>query len=180
MDIIAHALWAGVGVGLVQRRWALSRRTVVLTVAMAVLPDLLQLLPMVGWALFSEEGLTALGGYVQALPRFEPVLPPTVELLVFHLHCVMHSAVVAGVATLLLWAAMRSFWIPLLGWWLHIVIDVFTHSAEFYPSPVLYPITLRGFDGVAWNTPWFMVVNYVALAGVGAWLVWSRRKRKTL
>jgi hypothetical protein len=180
MDIIAHALWAGVGVGLVQHRWALSRRTVVLTVAMAVLPDMLQLLPMVGWALFSEEGLTALGGYVQELPRFEPVLPPTVELLLFHLHCVMHSAVVAGVATLLLWVAMRSFWIPLLGWWLHIVIDVFTHSAEFCPSPVLYPITLRGFDGVAWNTPWFMVVNYVALAGVGAWLVWSRRKRKTL
>jgi len=42
MDIIAHGLWAGVGAGLLLRRWALSRRTVVLTVAMAVLPDLLQ------------------------------------------------------------------------------------------------------------------------------------------
>ena len=180
MDIIAHGLWSGVGVSLLQRRWALSRRTVVLTVAMAVLPDLLQLAPMVGWALFSKEGVAALGGYVQALPSANSALPPVVERLVFHLHCAMHSAVVAGAATLLLWAAMRSFWIPLLGWWLHIVIDVFTHSAEFYPSPVLYPITLRGFDGVAWNTPWFMVVNYVALACAGTWLVWSRRKRKTL
>jgi len=158
MDVIAHGLWAGVGAGLVQRRWALSRRTVVLTVVMAVLPDLLQLLPMAGWALVSKEGVAALGGYIQALPSSEPVL--------------------AGAATVLLWAAMRSCWVPLLGWWLHIVIDVFTHSAEFYPSPVLYPITLRGFDGVAWNTPWFMVVNYMALALACTWLAWSQRKRR--
>ena len=74
MDIIAHGLWAGVGAGLMQRRWALSRRTVLLTVAMAVLPDLLQLLPIATWALFSKEGMAALGGYIQALPRIEPVL----------------------------------------------------------------------------------------------------------
>jgi hypothetical protein len=92
-----------------------------------------------------------------------------------HLHCVMHSALVAAAVTLLLWAVMRSLWLPLLGWWSHIVIDVFTHSADFYPSPVLYPITQRGFDGIAWNTPWFVVVNYAALAGVGVWL-WMRRK----
>jgi hypothetical protein len=55
------------------------------------------------------------------------------------------------------------------------VIDVFTHSADFYPSPVLYPITQRGFDGIAWNTPWFVVVNYTALVAVGVWL-WVRRK----
>ena len=178
VDILAHGLWAGVGIGLVQRRWALPRRTVVLTVAMALLPDLLQLLPMAGWALFSNEGVAALRGYLQALPSDNFALPSAVERLVFHLHCAMHSAVVAGTVTLLLWAAMRSFWLPLFGWWLHIVIDVLTHSAEFYPSPVLYPITQRGLDGVAWNSPWFMVVNYVALACAGAWLAWSRRNRQ--
>lgn len=177
MDILAHGLWAGIGIGLAQRRWALPRRTGVLTVAMALLPDLLQLLPMAGWALFSNEGVAALRGYLQALPNASFALPPAVERLVFHLHCAAHSAVVAGTATLILWAATRSFWLPLLGWWLHIVIDVFTHSAEFYPSPVLYPITQRGLDGVAWNTPWFMVVNYVALACAGTWLAWSGRKR---
>ena len=40
----------------------------------------------------------------------------------------------------------------LAGWWLHIVIDVFTHSAEFYPAPVLYPITREGFDVI--QVPW--------------------------
>jgi hypothetical protein len=51
----------------------------------------------------------------------------------------------------------RSLWIPLLGWW-----------------SVFYPITQRGFDGLAWNTPWFMVLNYVALSAAG-WLLWQSR-----
>ena len=102
-----------------------------------------------------------------------------VELLSHHLHCTLHSAIVAGMVTLLLWFVLRSLWIPLLGWWSHIVIDIFTHSASFYPTPILYPITQRGFDGIAWNTPWFMVANYVALAGTGLWLWVQARKRKS-
>ncbi len=175
MDILAHGLWAGVGFA--SRRWSLSRRTMALTVAMAAMPDLVQLLPLAIWAPFSQDGFAAVRAYVHALPGFEPVLPPTVDLLTHHLHCLMHSAVVAGAVTVSLWGALRSFWIPLLGWWSHIVIDVFTHSAGFYPSPVLYPFTQRGLDGLAWNTPWFLAVNYIALAAATAWLVWTRRRR---
>ena len=65
---------------------------------------------------------------------------------------------------------------PLAGWWSHIVIDVFTHSSEYYPSPVLYPITDRGFDGIAWPTSWFMALNYAALGIAGLWLWRSARK----
>jgi len=46
--------------------------------------------------------------------------------------------------------------------------------------PVLYPFTERGFDGIAWTTPWFMALNYVALAVVGLWLVRSHRAIVTL
>ena len=87
----------------------------------------------------------------------------------------MHGAPVAALVTAVLWAARRAFWIPLLGWWSHIVIDVFSHSADYYPVPVLYPFTERGFDGIAWNTPWFMVLNYALLALAGLWLWRTRR-----
>jgi len=50
------------------------------------------------------------------------------------------------------------------------LIDVFTHSTDYYPSKVLYPITQRGFDGLAWNTPWFLVLNYAVLCAFGWWL----------
>ena len=175
MDIVAHGLWAGIGVTLAGRRWPIARRTAVATVAMAVAPDLAQLLPLLGVALFANGGFAALTSYVTALPGFDPALPPTVALLTHHLHCTLHSAVVAMAVTLLVWAATQSLWIPLLGWWSHIAIDVFTHSAGFYPVSVFYPFTEWGFDGWAWNTPVSLVANYAAIGAAALYLVHRHR-----
>ena len=170
MDILAHALWVSAGAALARCRWVVPTRTLISTMVLAALPDVFHLLPIAGWWVFGDGSVQALWAYVVAIPGQEPALPPMVERWSHHLHCVAHSAIVAGVITLLLWAVRRSLWIPLLGWWSHIIIDVFTHSADYYPSPVLYPITERGFDGLAWNTPWFMLLNYSALVAVGFWL----------
>ncbi|MBI3367794.1 MAG: hypothetical protein HY021_04915 [Burkholderiales bacterium] len=99
--------------------------------------------------MFADGSFAALRGYAVAVPGQEPGLPPPVQLRSHHLHCVMHSAPVAALVTGVVWAARRAFWIPLLGWWSHIVIDVFTHSADYHAVPVLYPFTERGFDGIA-------------------------------
>jgi hypothetical protein len=58
----------------------------------------------------------------------------------------------------------------------HITFDVFTHSQDYYPSPVLYPITDRGFDGIAWNSPIFMLTNYLLLAAIWLWLLRTHRR----
>lgn len=185
MDIVAHGLWAGAGIGLAggwscasqQGRPPISGLVALATIVMAMLPDLPQLVPITVWALFEPQGLLLLRNYSTALPGFEPALPPMVALLSHHLHCVMHSAVIAGAVTLITRPLWRIVGIPLLGWWSHIVIDVFTHSQNFYPSPVLYPFTQRGFDGLAWNTPWFLVANYVVLGLVYGWLLYDRLRR---
>ena len=143
-------------------------------VALAMLPDIPQLLPLIAWAA-TAGSLQAIYDYASASPGTEPWLPPLVQVIVHHLHCIAHSAVVAGAVTLFVWRLRQRWLIPLLGWWSHIVIDVLTHSAEYYAVPVLYPFTDRGFDGIAWNTPWFMLVNYTALAAVWIFL-WQRRK----
>ena len=56
------------------------------------------------------------------------------------------------------------------------MIDVFSHSADYYPSEVLYPQTQWGFDGLAWNTPTFMALIYLALALTFFWL-WRSQHR---
>ena len=176
MDVLAHGLWAGIGVAAAARRWPVSRRAALATVALAVLPDFAQLLPLIAAALWRGDGMRIVSAYVAALPGFTPVLPDGVALPLHHLHCTMHSAVIAAAVTALVWLGRRAFWWPLLGWWSHVVIDVFTHSADFYPSPVLYPFTERGFDGLAWNTPWLLAANYSALLAAAAWLAATRRR----
>jgi LexA-binding, inner membrane-associated putative hydrolase len=172
MDIFAHALWTGAALAVIQRHRPVARLTAVATVVMAALPDLVHLLPMIAWNLLGGGSAALLWQYVVALPGLEPSVPPTITLLTHHLHCIFHSAIVASLISLLIWLASHRLWLPLLGWWSHILIDVPTHSADFYPSPVLYPITQRGYDGVAWNIPWFMVANYSALCVVALYLLW--------
>jgi LexA-binding, inner membrane-associated putative hydrolase len=174
MDIVAHGLWAGVGVAVASRRWPIKRRTAAAIVALAMAPDLAHLLPLIGAALFGNGGWAALATYATALPGSEPAMPPLVALLSHHLHCMLHSAVIAALVTLACWAWTRSLWLPLLGWWSHIAIDVVTHSKDFYPAPIFYPFTQWGFDGLAWNTPWFLIANHTAIALAIAWLLWRR------
>ena len=112
MDIVAHGLWAGIGVSAASRYWAIDRKTAIATVLAAMVPDVIQLLPFVGRVLFDADGVKVLTAYVTALPGMEPALPPAVASLTHHLHCIMHSAVVAGVVTALYWIVMRSLWLP--------------------------------------------------------------------
>lgn len=177
MDILAHALWAGAGVTLARRRWPLTSATVATTVILAALPDVPHILPIMGWWLGGDGSWATVRAYAVAVPGQEPLVPALVELWSHHLHCIMHSGLVAGVVTLACGALLRTLWLPLLGWWSHIVIDVFTHSTNYYPVQVFYPLSERTFDGLAWNTPWFLVLNYVALAVTWCGLLYVWRKR---
>jgi hypothetical protein len=176
MDILAHALWAGIGCALARHRVDMARRTAVAVVTLAVLPDVVHMLPVAAWTLLGDGAWTTPWHYAHALPGHEPALPASVALWSHHLHCAGHSAIVASLVTAAAWLAMRTVWLPLVGWWSHIAIDVFTHSLDYYPAPVLYPLTMRGFDGLAWNRPWFQVANYAALALAGIWV--TRRRRQ--
>ena len=170
MDLLAHGLWAAAGAEVLRRRSYVSRVELRIIVPLALFPDLPQMLPLLGWLLLGDGSLADLYAYAAAKPGTEPWLPPIVQSLVNHLHCVTHSAVIAGGVTLLVWRLRRRWLVLLLGWWSHIVIDVFTHSSDYYAVPVLYPITDASFDGIAWNSPLFMLLNYLTLAGVYVWL----------
>jgi hypothetical protein len=178
MDILAHTLWAGVGVALLGRRVPIKPGVATAILALAALPDVFQMLPVLAWWSFGSGTFDAVKAFAISVPGHEPIMPAMITLVSHHTHCTAHSALVAGVVTLIAWRVWAWLLIPLLGWWSHILIDVFTHSTDYYPSPILYPITQRGFDGIAWNTPWFMSANYAALALVALFIV-KTAKRKT-
>lgn len=170
MDILAHGLWAGAAVKACARRHAITRETALWTLALAILPDFGHALPVAVWTIASGTP-HLLYEYAFAPPGGGPPLPDTVALWSHHLHCMLHSGPVAGAFTLVATLALGHFWLPLAGWWSHVLIDVLAHSTNFYPSPVLYPFSYWGFDGFAWNTWPFQIVNYLMLAWTWALLL---------
>lgn len=176
MDILSHALWAGAAATAMHQFGLATRRDIAGAAALGAMPDLLGMIPVTLWAATQAGTVHLLHRWVTAHPGAEPALAPWARMAEHHLHCSGHSLVVAGLATLLVWRFAARFMPWLLGWWLHIAIDVPTHSDEFYPVPIFYPFSDWGVDGIAWTNPGVLVVNYLALTAVYA-LLWVRRAR---
>jgi hypothetical protein len=156
------------GVTWARRHYAISPQVGTAAVGCAVLPDVLQGVPILLWIVASGADPALIADFAVAGPGTRIALPAMVDAWSHHLHCILHSAPIALVVSLAISLLRPALWPLLAAWWSHIVIDVLTHSNAFYPVPVLYPFTMAGFDGIPWNTPWFVILNYTALAI--AWL----------
>lgn len=164
MDTLSHGLWAGAAVMALARRKPVTRAQLAGAVVMGILPDIAQAIPVLGWALTRDDSIAAFMSFAAATPGREAVMPPGIEAVSHHLHCMLHSIVIAALATLAAWRLRPVLLVPFVGWWLHILLDVPTHSESYYAVPLLYPFTYWGVDGIAWTTPWVLAVNYGGLA----------------
>jgi hypothetical protein len=94
-----------------------------------------------------------------------------------HLYNFSHSLVIWAVVLAIVWIIIKRFPWVLLGWALHICIDIFTHTSEFYPTPFLFPLSKFHVSGVSWAEPVFMAVNYGALVILYLFLIPKITKR---
>jgi hypothetical protein len=162
LDILAHGLWPGIEA--LSRRRVIAARSKIAVVALAVLPDIVHIVPPAVAAISGAMPWSTVWTYAAAAPGTEPAMPALVALLSHHLHCIMHSVVVLGAATLVTSLLAPSVSLALLGWWLH-----------YYVVPIFYPLTYWGLNGIAWNQPWFMVVNYASVVVALIFITKSRR-----
>jgi hypothetical protein len=175
VDILAHALWAGAAGKALDAKVPVSTATLAGIVALGVAPDVVPMLPVLAYAVDHPAAVSLVVDYAMAVPGGEPALPPSVASLTHHLHCAMHSVVVIALVTALAWAwRRRPPWV-LLGWWIHVLFDIATHSDDFYAVPLFYPLSDLALDGIAWNRPRVLAANYATLALVYAWL-WRVRR----
>ena len=89
---------------------------------------------------------------VESLPKW---LSPAYNLT--------HSFVMFAAVFLAIFLIAKKWFWPLTAWAIHILIDIPTHSFQFFPTPFLWPISDYKFNGISWATPWFMLLNYGAL-----------------
>lgn len=169
MEIVAHGLWAA-ATAVTAKRSTAARMSVGWTVWWGTFPDVLAFGPMVAAGLWLW-----VSGNRNGIPHVHlglPLYPAGHSLLVF--------CAVFGAASIL----ARRMVYEMLGWLMHILIDIPTHSFSYYATRFLWPVSDYRVDGIAWWTAWFWGATYGALAAVYfvlwrmGWLV--RRERAHL
>jgi len=160
MDILAHFLWTFALFFKRKERW--------LAGFFGVMPDIVSFGPhlvlsiIVGNSMFGRPDLA------------------NIPVSVFMLYNLTHSLVIFALAVLTVYLITKKIHWFMFGWGLHVLIDIPTHTKEFFPTPFLYPFSQPFIDGIRWSNPVFMAVNYSLLAIVYAWLVYNLVKNKTL
>lgn len=164
MDVFAHALWAGAAA-----RGAKTRLSWKVRPGWAAF-----------WGVFPDLFAFTLPVTLMLWEKLTGTSPPgpgrSHMALAWDLYQISHSLVMFTLVFGLMWLAARRPVLELLGWPLHILIDIPTHTARFFPTPFLWPLSSFRASGISWGNPWFMLCNYGALAIV-YFLLWRSRRR---
>ncbi len=176
MDVVAHTLWTN---AVFYAKFAHDRRQRYWAAFFGVAPDLVAFGPafvvMVADRVLRN---VTLSNYMAAYAS-----PTGVYAFAVQTYNYTHSLVIAlgifiAVSLALSLKAKRvaAYW-PLLGWSLHVVIDIFTHP-DFFRTPFLFPLSdYKNYHAISWAHPIFMAVNYACLA-LAYILIWRWQKRQ--
>jgi len=94
---------------------------------------------------------------------------------VFGLYNCFHSLLIFGLVFAAAWIIARGPVRELLGWLLHIVIDMLTHHGWF-AIQFLWPVSSVHIDGIPWETGWLLAATYASLAAI-FFVLWRTRVR---
>ena len=145
MDTLSHALWGKGLFGYRRYRW--------LPLLFGAVPDLLS---------FGLYFLYRIVSGSFSLTSGKPALDQIPEW-VFSLYDFSHSLIVACIFILIAYRFKRELCFPMLAWPFHILLDFFTHSVEYFPTPVLWPVSSYRFDGVPWSDPRIFYTNIACI-----------------
>lgn len=176
MDILAHSLWAGAGAKKLNNSLENKKKkkvSILWSAFWGIFPDLFAFtLPFIisFWKVFS--GQQDFGSFTtrhQVADGFN---------LAHDLYQYSHSLVIFLLIFLIIWLIYKKPWIPILGWGLHILLDIPSHPIEFFPTPFLFPISNYHFPyGVHWSSPIFMIINYSLLVIIFAIFIFKKNKK---
>lgn len=164
MDVISHGLWGGVAFGRKKKSyfwWAF---------AIGILPDLLS---SGLFTVFTSLGLMSGPDWSNGLPD-----PDAIPFFVHRLYDITHSLIIFALVFLAVWFIRKKPFIPLWAWLLHILMDIPTHSTNFFPTPFLWPFPTHYVNGISWSQPYIFYPNIIVLVIVYVFFFVKRRKKK--
>lgn len=178
MDVLAHTLWTNAGARagnkLSQKKGGKFHVSVGWAAFFGVFPDLFAFtIPFVlafYKVIFTGQSFSGLRDHHGLAGGFD---------IASYLYQYSHSLVVWAFVFCVVWYFSKRPRYELLGWALHILIDIPSHSINFYPTPFLFPLSDYRFPyGVSWSNQWYMIINYTALAFVWIPIALSKVRNK--
>ena len=180
MDVLSHWLW-GILVTRKRVNWKVSG-------PMGVLPDLVAFIP---------SGIYSVMYGIERTSVDETTRTSDFPAIAWDIYQFSHSAVIVTLAFLISYWLFTKFqgssferhfeeesrgnpfklaallWLP---WYIHILLDIPTHTIQFFPTPVFYPLSDAMYDGVRWSNPIVWFTNIGAL--IILWSIIISRDRK--
>ena len=161
MDVLSHGLWGGIAFG---RK---HKKSFLLAFSFGVAPDLLSFGIYFVERIFDHNTEWKVG----------PPDPSLIPEYVYHAYDVTHSLVIFALVFLVSWLILRKPVFEMFAWALHVLMDIFTHSTKFFPTPFLWPLADYRFDGISWGHPAIFFPNVALLALAYLWYFRVRRKK---
>ena len=145
MDTLSHALYGKGFFGYRKYRWT--------SFLFGALPDLSSFGVYFLGQLFSN-----FHGLKNGRPSIEEI-----PIWVVELYNISHSLITAFVLIVIVYFIKKELTWPMLAWPVHIIVDLFTHSIEFFPTPIFWPLSNYRFDGIPWSNIYVFTTNIVLI-----------------
>ena len=145
MDTFSHALYGKGLFGYRKYRWT--------SFLFGALPDL---------SSFGVYFLVLFFSNFQKLQYGRPSIEE-IPIWVIELYNISHSLITAFVFIAIVYFVKRDISWPMLAWPLHIIVDLLTHSIEFFPTPIFWPLSNYRFDGIPWSNIYVFITNIIMI-----------------
>ena len=145
MDTFSHALYGKGLFGYRKYRWT--------SFLFGALPDL---------SSFGVYFLVLFFSNFQKLQYGRPSIEE-IPIWVIELYNISHSLITAFVFIAIVYFVKKDLSWPMLAWPVHIIIDLFTHSIEFFPTPIFWPLSNYRFDGIPWSNIYVFITNIIMI-----------------
>ena len=155
MDTLSHALWGKGLFGYRKYRWY--------SFLFGALPDLFS------FGIYFIHSI-----FFSSSPLMGRPTRSEIPEWVYSLYDISHSLVIASIFIFIAYKINKEFAFPMLAWPAHIILDFFTHSIEFFPTPILWPISDFKFDGIPWSNPIIFFTNVLLI-----FLLFIYRRKKS-
>ncbi len=159
MDIFAHALWTHAihRSTAIQKKFKLSKKEIWFGIFFGIAPDLFS------FGLFFAERV-----YRWLFKSSEFFLsgapdPSSIPHYIYNAYNYTHSLIIFLLVFGIIWLIRKKAPWLIFGWGLHILIDIFSHSTDFFATPFLFPLSELKINGVSWGHLIFMIINYSLL-----------------